>query len=126
MVSEMQDGDDAQIIEVIEEVPQRDATKELEEEKLREELAELRKTPMNSSTVVEMSSAELASVLAAFVMRYEVEMIGEFEDMKRRPCSTACSSPMIATPENRGSSLTAANSNARVGCSPSDVDVRRK
>lgn len=50
-----------------------------DKEKLREELAELRKTPINSSAIAEMSSGELMSLLAAFVVRYDKLMVQRYQ-----------------------------------------------
>jgi len=39
---------------------------------------------INSSTLLEMSSVELASILAAFVVRYELQMVEQFEETRCR------------------------------------------
>lgn len=53
-------------------------------EQLREELEQLQETPMSRSTVVEMSSIQLASSLAAFMLRYDKEMVEQFVDIRNR------------------------------------------
>lgn len=57
---------------------------DLDKEKVRQKLADLRKKPINYSSVVEMSSEELAAALGAYMVKYEVEMAQEFEDMRCR------------------------------------------
>lgn len=87
-------GDGTTVTNVVVENPQNDAaaevtvvedeTDESQREKLREELAELRRTPISSSAVPEMSYVELAAALAAFIVKYEMQLVDTFEGMRCR------------------------------------------
>lgn len=44
---------------------------------------QLKKKLINRSTILPMSSTKLASVLAAFMVKYETDMAGEFADIRR-------------------------------------------
>lgn len=54
------------------------------ENELREELEQLQKTGINKSAVLEMKYGELASVLAAFMVPYDGDIVMEFQDMRCR------------------------------------------
>lgn len=79
--SKMQDGDDTRTMEVAQEIWVVENIHDYADG-LWEELLELRISPFNSSTVFEISPVELASVLPAFVVRYEPQMGEQFEDIK--------------------------------------------
>jgi len=54
------------------------------DEKLRNELKTLKGSLINPASILEMSSAEIASVLAAFMVQYNADMITQFDDSTER------------------------------------------